>query len=96
MVRPHSALYIQDIFIIPFFTPIAFGTINIEVESYDDLSGVSYVEFYIDALLFKVDSEEPYSYFWESLSFFHHHVNISVFDYVNNSAFISLRVWKFF
>ena len=60
-------IYFSDIFDlkIPFFATVIVGPSYIEVDAFDNDSGIKTVEFYIDNKLKSTDSSPPYRWKWE-------------------------------
>jgi hypothetical protein len=94
--KPNNAVYINDNHIISFFTSIIIGGIHVDVTASDSLSGVYYVQFYIDGELMLKDNEEPYSFYWSKCSFGKHKLKVVVFDKVGYSKTREMTVMKFF
>lgn len=55
ITKPTNALYIRNYTIVPFFFPVIFGYINVEVETLNLESEISKVRFYIDDVLKHTD-----------------------------------------
>jgi hypothetical protein len=86
-----------------FFTTVVIGSITVVVSAVDENgSGMSHVEFYLDNVLQHSDDtgeNGTYSWLWhehEYLPLFPYELGVTAFDGVNNSASLSLRVWKLF
>jgi hypothetical protein len=84
-----------------FFTTIVIGSITVVVSAVDENgSGMSHVEFYLDDELQHMDDtgeNGTYSWKWdERLPLFPYTLRVTAYDVVNNSASLSLRVWKIF
>jgi hypothetical protein len=94
--KPKNALYINNKHIISFFTPIIIGNLNVVATASDFLSGIYYVEFYIDDTLMLEDYTKPYSYNWNRFSFGKHRLKLIAFDKVGYEKSEEIIVWKFF
>ena len=89
-------LYILDKQVSPCFATILFGKITIEVNSVDNTSGISYVQFFIDDVLKATITTSPYSWMWTEKSFFRHTLQVTAYDFAGNNASKQISVWKFF
>ena len=95
IIKPGNVIYINNNKIVPFFTPIIIGAIDIEAQASDDESGIDYVEFYIDGKLRSTDATAPYSWTWDEITFFQHVIKTVAYDNADNRASRELIVWKF-
>ena len=79
-----------------FFATIIIGKITVEAQVNGDVETVQKVEFYKDNKLQTTDTEAPYTWSWNTVSFFRH--TITVIAYYNgvNSTTSHLTVWKLF
>lgn len=102
IVKPENALYIMDFKIRKFFfrKSLIIGNINIEVNAFDEDSGISRVEFFIDGELKANITVPPYIYKWSrekfSLIKHRHSIKVIAFDDFGNSNSDEIIVWKFF
>lgn len=78
------------------FTTFIIGNINVEVNSIDEITGTSRIEFYLDGDFVHSISSIPYEWFWDEPSFGKHVLKVVAFDNVENSASDELNVWKIF
>jgi len=96
ITKPIKGFYINNKKIFPLLiNTIIIGSIEIEVNASDEISGIDRVEFYIDEELRKTDENEPYNWKWSSKEFFKHTIKIVAFDKALNSVNSELVVWKF-
>jgi len=98
IIKPDKAIYIMNKEIIPFFTPLIIGHIDIEVNVIcNDQSEINRVEFYIDDELKETDISEPYSWIWDERTplKFRHTITIIAYDNAGNSANEEIAVRKF-
>lgn len=97
ITKPEKAVYIKDNRIMPFFSTLIFGGLNIEGNA-DDLNGIRNVEFYIDDELKANLFSEPYVWNWSERSplKFKHTIKLIAYDIAGNSASKEMNVWKFF
>jgi hypothetical protein len=76
------------------------GPITVEVSAVDSGSGMSHVEFYIDDEYQYTDytgENNVYRWLWdERVPLFPYTLKVIAYDFANNSASLSLRVWKIF
>ena len=76
--------------------PVTFvlGKINVEAQVNGEAGFVEKVEFYLDNQLKATDTEEPYSWSWNQLSFFRHTLKIVAYYDAGNSSSSQLTLWK--
>jgi parallel beta-helix repeat protein len=86
VTKPEKAIYVNNKKIIPFFTTLVIGFIDIEVEASDDQTGINRVEFYIDDTLKSTDAIPPYSWTWSETAFGRHTIEVIAYDNAGNSA----------
>lgn len=86
ITKPEKALYINNQEIIPFFTTIIVGIIDIEVQASDNESGMNRVEFYVDDELKITKGEEPYKWLWDETIFGVYIIKAVAFDNAENQA----------
>ncbi len=83
-----------------FITTIVIGPITVVVSALDNVSGTSHVEFYLDNELQYIDytaQNDTYSWMWDDrVPLFPNTLKVTAYDFSNNSASVSLRVWKIF
>jgi hypothetical protein len=104
--KPLPGLYINDVSKTPFISkilklllpnikPIIIGPITIEVNITKNTSGVNRVEFYIDDVFQKSDSNEPYNFTWNKTAFFTHTIKVIAYDNAGTINIKTLRIRKF-
>lgn len=97
MTKPQQgSLYICDKWRIACPATIVCGKLTVLVETIDELSGLAYVHFFVDAELEENRSALPYSWKWTERSFSRHTLNVTSYDHAGNKACMTLSVWKFF
>ncbi len=96
VTKPKKALYLNNNRIMPFFTTIVIGDIDINVDVSDNDSGVNRVEFYIGSELKSTDSSSPYNWTWNENTFGRFTVKVKVYDNAGNNANYEAVVWKLF
>jgi len=94
--KPDQALYINNRKIIDFFTPVVIGTIEVEVEATDYLSGVSQVSIFVDDVLVTNDLEAPFTWLWSERTFKIHTLKAIAYDGAGNFASTKTTVLKIF
>jgi hypothetical protein len=92
--QDHS-LYIKNKRILPFFTTLVFGAIDVRA-NVSNPAEITRVEFYLDDHLQATEQYLPYNWTWNKLSFFRHTIQIIAYDTTGNSATQEQVVWKFF
>jgi hypothetical protein len=82
-----SYLYIMGREIIPLdmFTVII-GSIEINANAYDGLSGIEKVEFYIDNALMHTEDAMPYSWEWNETAIGPYTIKVMAYDMAGNTA----------
>ena len=65
ITKPKDAIYVKNNSLLPFFTPVIIGEINVEVYVTDGGYEIEQVEFFIDDELKSTDYEYPYEYLWD-------------------------------
>jgi hypothetical protein len=96
ITKPEKSLYLFNFKILPFFMPLIIGPICVEVDASDNKYEIEKVEFYLDDKLQETDSSEPYSWNWNTISFFKHILKVVVYNTNNNCGFKEIIVSKFF
>lgn len=94
--KPENAIYFRNNEIMPFFTPLIFGKINVDVDAVNVNYGIDRVEFYVDDDLKETDTMEPYSWMWDDRVFFRRNIKAVAYDNSGNNTTRELLVWKFF
>ncbi|HEC81565.1 MAG TPA: PKD domain-containing protein, partial [Thermoplasmatales archaeon] len=92
--KPEQAIYFNNNRMLPFFTPVIIGNIDIKVTATDE-SGVKRVELYIDNVLKANLTTKPYTWRWSEKTFGRHTIKIVAYDNFDNSAEKDIMVWKF-
>jgi len=77
-----SFIYIKDRKIIPFFKPIVFGPLKIDVND----QKVKKAEFFINGHLKETLTEAPYTWMWDEKSFMKHRIETKVYDEEGNMS----------
>jgi hypothetical protein len=96
IVKPKNAVYINNKRIIPFFSSIVIGNIEIEVNASDCSSGIAYVEFFIDNTFMFKDSTAPYTMQWNNRTFGKHSIKVVAYDTVGYCESHEITVWRVF
>ena len=88
-------LYLMNRRIIPFFTTVIIGDIDIIAEAIDP-SGINRVEFYIDGQLMETISDASFQWKWTENAFLKHTIKVIAVDNYENVAEEEISVSKFF
>jgi len=96
ITKPVNGLYFKDTRILPIRKCIIIGQITIEADAHEEPLGIDRVEFSIDGKLKATDTEEPYSWTWNSPAFFKHTITATAYDTSGKSVQASIVVSKFF
>jgi hypothetical protein len=91
-----NVLYFVNSPILSFFTTLIIGPIDITVNTYDNISGMDRVEFYIKDSLKKTDTSAPYIWLWKDITFGlkAHDIKVITYDNAGNHANDTIMVWK--
>ena len=90
---PWKGIYIFGKKIIPFFTTIVIGSVDIEIDVSDD-SGIGYVSLYLDGNEVANFTAPPYTWTWSEKGFGKHEIKIVASDTFGNVATAEYSVWK--
>jgi len=90
----HLYLFGKDKGAFPF--TMILGKIDVEAQVNGDAGTVQKIEFYKDNLLQFSDTEAPYIWTWNKLSFFKHTIKIIAYYDSINSTSNQITVWKLF
>jgi len=93
IIAPTNSIYIKDNAFIPFSFPVALGSLTIEADAVDDLSGIDRVVFSVDEEIQAGDCEEPYNWKWGDTYFGKHTVTIGAYDNVGNYVEVDQEVF---
>ena len=96
IVSPTNGLYLGLNQLFPFFAPVVFGAIPIQVEIVDPGDGIREVAFYVDETLVFTDEESPYEYVFDMSSFGKRTIRVVAEDVTYHSTDKEIRIWKFF
>ena len=77
-----SFIYFKNRKIIPFFKPIVFGPIKIDVND----EKVKKAEFYVNGKLKETITKAPYTWMWDEKAFLKHNIEAKIFDEEGNST----------
>jgi len=95
--KPGKNIYFNNNKILPFFTPVIFGDIDVVMTPYN-LDDIERVEVYIDDTLMANFSSSPFVWHWNEKTPFKIRYTISVYAYTTSGNYVtdSLPVWRFF
>lgn len=96
IIKPESAIYLANIKLIPFFTPIIIGKVDIEVEVSVNGSNIDYVEFFVENELQETLDTEPYIWRWNDRVFGRKTVSVKAYNQDGLYGQDEREVWKFF
>jgi hypothetical protein len=97
VISPGDGIYIKDIYRFPFFMPIVFGPITIQVNTTDE-SGIEKVLFYVDDMVHPKAEvlSPPYQFTFDEISFHTHKIMIRSYDIAGRSSEQEIKILKFF
>jgi hypothetical protein len=93
-LEKHLYLFGTDKGAFPF--TLIIGKIDVEAQVNGDAGTVQKIEFYKDNILQFTDTEAPYIWTWNKLSFFRHTIKIIAYYDSVNSTSNQMTVWKLF
>ena len=93
---PSKSIYVKGKEIIPFFTTLIFGTIEIQGTVIDNESDIELIQVFIDNSEIASFDKSPVSYTWDQRVFGRHEIKIVSIDSQGNMDYKSIIVWKFF
>ena len=96
ITKPENALYFNNKKILPLFTTVVIGIIEVEVEASDSLSGIDHVSFYLDDDLMGNVTASPYTWLWSERSFNRYTLEVIAFDGAGNFASDEITLVKIF
>jgi hypothetical protein len=97
ITKPLDAIYFRNKMILPFFTPIILGDIDIEVTPYN-LVGIVNVDIYLDDILKATLSTPPYTWKWVEKNPLQMRYTLSARAYTTNGNTIDdiVQLWRIF
>ncbi len=96
ILKPENKFYFRNKEIFSFPIPWILGRIEIEIDAFDNISGINYVKIFIDDELKANITSGDLVFNWEEKTFGKHTIKAVAYDYVGNSAVDSVIVRKFF
>lgn len=91
-----NSLYLNDDKILFWIGILSVGDLTIEIEGYDDSSGIHYIEFYLNDDLEFTDYDYPYEWEWTEATLGRQTVKIVAYDNTGKSSEQEINVWKLF
>lgn len=91
--KPWKGIYIFNNRILPFFTTVVIGSVDIDINITDE-SGVEYAALYIDGNEVSNFTAPPYVWTWSEKTFGKHEIKIVATDIFGNTATAEFTVWK--
>jgi hypothetical protein len=96
LFSPKNALYLNNKMLFSFPIPVIIGSISVEVNVYDEETGISEVEWYIDNEMVCSKTSEPFLWMWNEKQIGKSQLTIKAFDKAGNEQILSKTVWKYF
>ena len=93
---PINAIYIRNRAVFPFFRPLIFGSIEINVSAEDEESSVESIEIYINSKLVKSITGDSCNYTWDETVFGRQTITVKAMNSEGNEKIEEKIVWKFF
>ena len=76
---------------------VIIGSINIEINVFDNESGLDFVKLYVDDVEKKnFSADDSFVWRWDERTFEKHIIKVTASDKIGNIAEYSMTVWKFF
>jgi len=96
VIKPEPALYLANIKLLPFFTPIIIGKIDIEVEALANEGAIDYIEIFINDELKATLDSDPYTWRWNERVFGTKTILVKAYNQEGLYSRDEIEVWKFF
>jgi len=96
VIKPEPALYLANIKLLPFFTPIIIGKIDIEVEALANEGAIDYIEIFINDELKATLNSDPYTWRWNERVFGTKTILVKAYNQEWLYGRDEIEVWKFF
>lgn len=93
---PISALYINGRAVFPFFVPLIFGEIEINITAVDEETSVEKIELHINEELIGTWNDSSIQWIWSERTFGRFRFYIVAYDEAGNWNDMEFIVWKFF
>jgi outer membrane protein assembly factor BamB len=90
------SFYIRNTRISPFLATVVVGKILIQGLAMDSVSGIAYVQVFVDGIKQANITDSPYEWLWTERVFFKHEIMLTAYDFVGFNTSTNLTVWKFF
>ena len=96
ITKPESAIYLANIKLLPFFTPLIIGKVDIEVDVSANGSVIDYVDLFIGNEWQETLDSEPYIWRWDERAFGRKTVLVKAYTQDGAYGQDEIEVWKFF
>lgn len=96
VIKPEPALYLANIKLLPFLTPIIIGKIDIEVEALANEGTIDYIEIFINDELKATLDSDPYTWRWNERVFGTKMILVKAYNQEGLCGRDEIEVWKFF
>ncbi len=93
---PTDFIYFKNRRIIPFFIPLIFGQVEINISAVDNDSDIDYMQIFIDNQSVKKINGSIGNYTWDRMVFGKHVIRVVAVDIAGNEQINEYKVWKFF
>ena len=96
VIKPEPALYLANIKLLPFLTPIIIGKIDIEVEALANEGTIDYIEIFINDELKATLDSDPYTWRWNERVFGTKTILVKAYNQEGLYGRDEIEVLKFF
>ncbi|HMA84002.1 MAG TPA: Ig-like domain-containing protein, partial [Candidatus Thermoplasmatota archaeon] len=93
---PINAIYIRNRAVFPFFRPLIFGSIELNVSAEDEESTVESISIYINSKLVKSITDDSGNYTWDEIVFGRRTITVKAVNSEGIEGIEEKIVWKFF
>ncbi len=93
---PSHFIYLRGKALLPFFTPLVFGPVEIQWSAIDNDSTVDYIELFINHQRVKTSPGNVGNYSWDEFVFGKQSIILRAFDSAGNMKIEEFVLWKFF
>ncbi len=96
ILKPENKFYLRNKELFSFPIPLILGEIEIEIDAFDNISGINYVKIFVDNKLKANITSGDLVFNWEEKTFGKHTIKTVAYDYAGNPAEDTVIVRKFF
>jgi len=91
-----NSFYLNDRKILGWPGILSIGDLTIEIDGSDDITGINFIEFYINDKLISTDHTPPYEWKWNQAGTLRNMITIRVYDKTGKYNQEDVQIWKLF